>query len=121
MCHCLECQKRTGSVFGTQARLPREFVTIEEYLGENTTAYYAALNAVQEGAYRPEQDATPFVRLCVEAHIAQARRRLHQLAEAGARWTFLEMRLTSRGNVRTPPYSIGRPSRSRLATRFRLS
>ena len=29
MCHCLECQKRTGNVFGTQARFPRENVTIE--------------------------------------------------------------------------------------------
>jgi len=29
MCHCLECQKRTGNVFGTQARFPREFVRIE--------------------------------------------------------------------------------------------
>ena len=29
MCHCLEGQKRTGSVFATQARFPREVVTIE--------------------------------------------------------------------------------------------
>ena len=29
MCHCLECQKRTGSVFATQARFARELVTIE--------------------------------------------------------------------------------------------
>ena len=29
MCHCLECQKRTGSVFATQARFARERVTIE--------------------------------------------------------------------------------------------
>jgi hypothetical protein len=29
MCHCLECQKRTGSVFATQARFSRERVTIE--------------------------------------------------------------------------------------------
>ena len=29
ICHCLECQKRTGSVFATQARFPREAVTIE--------------------------------------------------------------------------------------------
>jgi hypothetical protein len=29
ICHCLECQKRTGSVFGTQARFPRECVTVE--------------------------------------------------------------------------------------------
>jgi hypothetical protein len=27
MCHCLECQRRTGSVFGTQARFPREQIT----------------------------------------------------------------------------------------------
>ena len=29
ICHCLECQKRTGSVFGSQARFPSERVTVE--------------------------------------------------------------------------------------------
>jgi hypothetical protein len=29
ICHCLECQKRTGSVFAAQARFSREQVTIE--------------------------------------------------------------------------------------------
>jgi hypothetical protein len=29
ICHCLECQKRTGSVFATQARFSRDGVTIE--------------------------------------------------------------------------------------------
>jgi hypothetical protein len=29
MCHCLACQRRTGSVFGVQARFPRERVRIE--------------------------------------------------------------------------------------------
>lgn len=29
ICHCLECQKRTGSVFATQARFAREHVRIE--------------------------------------------------------------------------------------------
>ncbi len=28
MCHCLECQRRTGSTFGAQARFPKENVTI---------------------------------------------------------------------------------------------
>jgi len=28
MCHCLACQRRTGSVFGAQARFPRENVTV---------------------------------------------------------------------------------------------
>jgi len=29
ICHCLECQKRTGSIFGAQARFARAAVTIE--------------------------------------------------------------------------------------------
>jgi hypothetical protein len=29
ICHCLACQRRTGSVFGMQARFPRERVRIE--------------------------------------------------------------------------------------------
>jgi hypothetical protein len=30
ICHCLECQRRTGSVFGAQARFPRAQVTAIE-------------------------------------------------------------------------------------------
>ncbi|MCI0429141.1 MAG: GFA family protein, partial [Rhodospirillales bacterium] len=30
ICHCLECQRRTGSVFGTQARFERAQVTAIE-------------------------------------------------------------------------------------------
>lgn len=29
MCHCLACQRRTGSVFGAQARFPKSLVTVE--------------------------------------------------------------------------------------------
>ncbi len=29
MCHCLACQRRTGSAFGIQARFPREQVQID--------------------------------------------------------------------------------------------
>ncbi|MCF7222938.1 GFA family protein [Marilutibacter chinensis] len=29
ICHCLECQKRTGSAFGAQARFPDEAVSID--------------------------------------------------------------------------------------------
>jgi hypothetical protein len=34
LCQCYECQKRTGSVFSVQARLPIEHVTVE---GQSTT------------------------------------------------------------------------------------
>jgi Fic family protein len=77
--------------------LAPEFVSIEEYLGSNTSAYYAALQAVQGGSYQPERDATPFVTLCVEAHMTQARRRLQQLADASARWAYLEKLVEQRG------------------------
>lgn len=30
MCHCFACQKRTGSVFGVQARFPRDHVSALE-------------------------------------------------------------------------------------------
>ncbi|KQZ56861.1 MULTISPECIES: GFA family protein [unclassified Lysobacter] len=30
VCHCLECQRRTGSAFGVQARYPRERVRLLE-------------------------------------------------------------------------------------------
>ncbi|HLM85117.1 MAG TPA: Fic family protein [Solirubrobacteraceae bacterium] len=70
--------------------LAPEFVSIEEYLASNTTAYYAALQTAQGGTYQPERDATPFVRFCVGAHVEQARRRLRQLAETGTRWAYLE-------------------------------
>jgi hypothetical protein len=29
ICHCLACQKRTGSVYGVQARFPRDKVAVE--------------------------------------------------------------------------------------------
>lgn len=36
ICHCLECQKRTGSIFATQARFPREQVAAEGRTSEWT-------------------------------------------------------------------------------------
>ena len=84
-------------VLARDGLLAPEFVSIEEHLGRNTGAYYAALQEVQGGAYQPHRDAAPWVRFCVEAHIEQARRRLDQLAEAGARWSALEALVAGRG------------------------
>jgi Fic family protein len=77
--------------------LAPEFVSIEEYLGRNTDAYYAVLQEVQGGTYQPERDCEPWIRFCVEAHIEQANLRLGQLAEASARWTVLETLAAERG------------------------
>lgn len=77
-------------VLAREGLMSPEFSSIEEYLGENTPAYYAALRDVQAGGYRPERDATGWIEFCVEAHLAQARRRLAQIREAAARWDRLE-------------------------------
>jgi len=84
-------------VLARQGVLAPEFVSIEEYLGRNTEAYYAVLQGVQGGSYQPERDAGAWVRFCIEAHIEQARRRLDQLAEASARWEALEELVAQRG------------------------
>jgi Fic family protein len=84
-------------VLAREDLLAPEFVSIEEYLGHNIDAYYKTLQKVQGGAYQPERDAAPWVRLCVQAHVEQAQRRLGQIAEAAARWTFLEEVVQRRG------------------------
>lgn len=84
-------------VLAREGVLAPEFVSIEEYLGRNSDAYYATLQRVQGGSYRPQRDAAPWVRFCIEAHIEQAGRRIAQLAEAGARWSFLEALAERRG------------------------
>jgi Fic family protein len=84
-------------VLAREGLLAPEFLSIEEYLGFNTDAYYATLQEVQGGAYQPERDASPWVQFCVQAHIEQAQRRLDQLAEAGARWSGLEDLVEKRG------------------------
>ncbi len=40
MCHCLECQRRTGSAYGVQARFPRD--QIESIEGQSTQFMRAA-------------------------------------------------------------------------------
>ncbi|WP_407353277.1 GFA family protein [Luteimonas sp. R10] len=61
ICHCLACQKRTGSVFGAQARFPADAVRIE---GESKV--YARIG--DEGStgrfhFCPTCGATVFYRL----------------------------------------------------------
>lgn len=61
ICHCLACQKRTGSVFGAQARFPDDAVNIE-----GQSKQYVRIGD-EGGAARfhfcPECGATVFYRL----------------------------------------------------------
>lgn len=61
VCHCLACQRRTGSVFGAQARFPEERVRIE-----GTYRDYVRISDDGESrtfSFCPECGATVFYRL----------------------------------------------------------
>jgi Fic family protein len=84
-------------VLARDGHMSSEFGSIEEYLGENTPAYYAALQEAHGERYQPDCDTTEWVSFCVNAHLAQARRRLAQIEAAGARWSLLEDLVARRG------------------------
>jgi hypothetical protein len=58
MCHCLACQRRTGSAFGMQARFPEERVEISG----RSTEYVRRSDAGDERRFRfcPECGATVY-------------------------------------------------------------
>jgi Fic family protein len=84
-------------VLAREGMISPEFSSIEEHLAQNTPAYYAALRNTQGGSYQPDRDASDWLRFCVEAHIAQAGRRLEQIREAAVRWERLEREVEDRG------------------------
>ncbi len=84
-------------VLARERLLAPELGSIEEYLGHHTSAYYAVLAETQGGRYQPRRGASPWVAFCVQAHLEQARQRLAQLAQAGARWAHLEALVERRG------------------------
>jgi hypothetical protein len=61
MCHCLACQRRTGSIFGAQARFPREKVT---FTGRST-AYVRVGDSGSRATFHfcPDCGATVFYEL----------------------------------------------------------
>lgn len=74
-----------------------DLFSIEEYLGNHTQDYYAALRETQGGSYQPRRDASGWLSFCLDAHLAQARRRLVQVEQAASRWQHLEELAEARG------------------------
>ena len=74
------------------------FGSIEEYLAENTSAYFAALQDAHGSTYDPgNSDASKWVEFCIAAHLGQARKRLAQIEEASVRWERIEALIEERG------------------------
>jgi len=84
-------------VLAREGLLSPELASIEDHLASHTREYYATLERVQGGTYSPDRDPSEWVAFCIDAHIAQARRRLEQIAAAARRWQRLEMLVTERG------------------------
>lgn len=70
--------------------LAPEWMSIEEYLGANTQAYYDILAKVGQGAWRPENDARSWVRFCLRAHYIQATNVLQRIRESEQIWVAID-------------------------------
>lgn len=89
-------------VLAREQILAQELSSIEEYLGRNTSRYYAVLGEVGQGAWSPTNDARPWVRFCLEAHYVQAESVLRRLRESAWMWGRVEeLRETNRLPERT--------------------
>ncbi len=64
--------------------------SIEEWLGRNTTAYYAILAEAGQGSWHPENNALPWIRFCLRAHYQQAATLIKRNKEIGLVWDQLE-------------------------------
>jgi len=66
------------------------FMSVEEYLGRNTQAYYDVLGEVGRGSWQPDNDTRPWVRFTLTAHLRQARTMLVRVRETERLWADLE-------------------------------
>jgi Fic family protein len=84
-------------VLARAGTLAPQFSSIEEYLGDNTRAYYDVLALVGAGSWHPERDARPWLRFCLTAHFRQATKLLRRARETGKLWDMLEQEVSQRG------------------------
>ena len=73
------------------------FASIEEYLGQNTEAYYAVLGEVGGGSWQPRRDARPWIRFALTAHFQQIQTLRRRADEAERRWELLEREILAHG------------------------
>lgn len=89
MARCLQ-----SLVLAADGTLAPVFMSIEEYLGRNTDAYYAVLAEVGAGIWQPSRSARPWIRFALTAHLRQARTLQRRVRESERLWMEIE-RLTS--------------------------
>jgi Fic family protein len=81
MARCLQ-----SLVLGRDGSLSPVFMSVEEYLGRNTAAYYSVLEDVGAGRWNPERDTRPWVRFMLTAHVRQARTQRQRVRDYERLW-----------------------------------
>ena len=81
MARCVQTFILVGGGLGSPA-----FVSIEEYLGANTAAYYDVLTGVGGGKWSPQRSARPWIEFCLTAHWRQALALRQRIRETEALW-----------------------------------
>jgi len=84
MARCLQ-----SLVLGRDGVLSPVFMSVEEYLGRNTTAYYDTLAAVGGGKWAPDRSSAQWVRFMLTAHLRQARTQRQRVKDYSRLWVDL--------------------------------
>jgi Fic family protein len=85
MARCLQ-----SLVLAADGVLAPVFMSVEEYLGRNTQAYYDVLAAVGGGGWNPGNDTRPWIRFMLTAHLRQARTLQRRVKASEQMWLSLE-------------------------------
>jgi len=85
MARCLQ-----SLVLARSGVLAPVFMSIEEYLGRHTQQYYDVLAEVGQGSWQPANDARPWLRFTLKAHLSQAATLLRRVRESENMWVELE-------------------------------
>jgi Fic family protein len=85
MARCLQ-----SLVLASGGVLAPVFMSVEEYLGRNTQAYYDVLGEVGGGSWHPGNDARPWIRFILTAHLRQAGTMLRRVRETERLWVSVD-------------------------------
>ncbi len=86
MARCLQ-----SLVLAAEGVLSPVFMSVEEYLGNNTQDYYRVLAEVGGGHWDPSRDARPWIRFILTAHLRQADTLQRRVKESERLWVELEL------------------------------
>lgn len=73
------------------------FMSVEEYLGRNTRAYYDVLGQVGGGRWQPGRDTRPWIRFMLTAHLRQAETLQRRVKASERLWMSLESLVRAKG------------------------